>query len=129
MDHVLQFGVEGDQKRNRPSALRRDLVEILIQQRRFGFRKEIGGEFGRQLLRIGERKFLRVGLDEEVERVDHRELGGQIDLDLEGLDRLGKYVARQPIAVRVLLPIDEVVFGFDLERIARHFGAAMGCWT
>ena len=126
MDHVLQFGVERDQKRDGPVALGRDLLEVLLQQRGFGLGREIGGEFGRQLLRIGEGKFLGVGLDEEVEGIDDREFGGEIDLDLELLDQLGKHVARQPVAVRVLLPIDEVIGRRDLERIARHPRAAVG---
>ncbi len=100
MDHPLQFGVERDQKRNRPSAPRRDLLEIFRQQRAAGLGREIGGEFGRELIRIGERKFFGVGLDEKVEGIDDREFGRQIDLDLEFLDRLGKDVAREPVAVR-----------------------------
>ncbi len=125
MDHPLQLGVERDQERDRPAAPRRDLGEIFRQQRAGGFRREIGGELGRQFVRIGEGKFLGVGLDEKVEGIDDRELGGQVDLDLEFLDRLGKDVARQPVAVRVLLPIDEVIGRRDLERIARHPGAAV----
>ena len=126
MDHPLQFGVERDQKWYRAVAPRRDLRDVFRQQRAVGLGREIGGEFGRQLVRIGEGKFLGVGLDEKIEGIDDREFGGEIDLDLEFLDRLGKDVAREPVAVRVLLPIDEVVGRRDLERIARHPRAAMG---
>jgi len=126
MDHPLQFGVERDQKRNRPSVPRRELLEVFRQQRAAGLGREIGGELDREFIRIGVRKFFGIGLDEKIEGIDDREFGRQIDLDLEFLDRLGKDIAREPVAVRILLPIDEVFGRRDLERIARHPGAAVG---
>jgi hypothetical protein len=61
---------------------------------------------------------LGIRLDEEVEGVDHRHVRGEIDLDGEFVGALGKNEPRQPVAVRVLLPIDEVVGRRDLQRIA-----------
>ena len=44
---------------------------------------------------------------------------------LNSVDLLGKHEARQPVAVRVLLPVDEMLGRRDLERIARDPRAAM----
>jgi hypothetical protein len=35
----------------------------------------------------------------------------------------------QIIAVRILLPIEEVPFGFYLEGITQDRSSAMGCWS
>ena len=87
--------------------------------------REIGRKVVAQFGVVAERKLVGVRLDEKVERIDHLEIGEEIDRDgkLGGL--LGKDEARDPVAVRVLLPVHEVLFGRDLERIARHPRAAM----
>ena len=85
--------------------------------RRLGL--EIGGKFVAQVVRIGEGKVLGVGFDEEIERIDHRHLGDEVDLDAEFVGRLRKHQPRQPIAVRILLPVDEMLGRRDLQRIAR----------
>jgi hypothetical protein len=59
---------------------------------------------------VGERNFLGVRLKEEIEGIDHRHLGDQIDLDPELAGFLREHQARQVIALRVLLPVDEVLF-------------------
>jgi hypothetical protein len=41
------------------------------------------------------------------------------------IDPLRKNHPRLPVAVRVLLPVDEVVSGLDLQRIIRHRSARM----
>ena len=41
----------------------------------------IGGEVAREVLGVGEGEVLGIGLDEEVERIDHRHVGGEVDLD------------------------------------------------
>ncbi len=67
-----------------------------------------------------------VGFDEEIERIDHRKVDGQIDLDLELAHLLGKNEARLPIVVRVLLPVHEMIRRRHLEAIGKDFGAAVG---
>ena len=123
--HALQFGVERDEKIDRAVAPPRDLAHVFREQRAGRFGRQIGGEFGLQLLGIGEREFLGVGLDEKVERIDDGEFGRQIDLDLELAGLLRKHEAREPVAVRILLPVDEMLGRRDLQRIAGHAGAAM----
>ncbi len=84
------------------------------------FEVEIAAELVRQVGRQCERIARRVGLDEEVERVDHRELGMQVDRDAELGGPFRKRVARDPVAVRVVLPVHVMVRRHDLERIARR---------
>jgi len=57
----------------------------------------------------------RIIFDEEIEGVDARHVGDQLACR-EGLDRLGDDDARQKIAERVLLPMDEVA-RCDAQRI------------
>jgi hypothetical protein len=81
--------------------------------------REIGFQFAFEIVGIGERKAVGGRLDKEVERIDHRHLGREIDLDLEFGGLLRKHEPRQPIALRILLPVDEVVGRRDLERVAQ----------
>ena len=68
---------------------------------------------------------LGIFLDEKIEWIDDRHAGGEIDLDAEFAGRLRKYEPRQPVAVRVLLPIDKMAFRQDFQRVARNARAAM----
>ncbi len=72
-------------------------------------RAQIGCEVGLQARLVLEREVLGVLLDEEVERVDHHEVGDEADRDREVVDLLGEHQAGDPVAERVLLPVDEVV--------------------
>jgi hypothetical protein len=67
-----------------------------------------------------ERELLRSGLEEEIERILHRELGDQVDFERELAHLLGEHDPRQPVRLRVLLPVHEVRLRFDAQRIARH---------
>ena len=89
------------------------------------FRLQIGRELRLQFGLISERKLLGVGLDEKVERIDDRKFGGQIDLDLELRHFLRKDEPRLPIAMRVLLPVHEMLRRRHLQRIGGDFGAAV----
>ena len=122
---LLQLEVEVDEERYRSVATPGDFAQVLVEQGAEGLRLEVGGKLGLQLVGVGKRELFGVGLDEKVERIDHRELGGQIDLDAKFLDLFRKHVARQPVAMRILLPIDEVQLGLDLERIAGDFCPAV----
>ena len=71
------------------------------------------------------RTFVRLVLEEEIERIDDRHLRHKVD----GHAQLaGPFQENQPceeVAVRVLLPIEEVLFRRDLQRIAENRRAAM----
>ncbi len=66
---------------------------------------------------------LGVGLQEEIERVVHGHVGDEIDLHLERLDLFRKHDARKEVAVRILLPVQEMSLRFD--RRARSSGCAV----
>ena len=66
-----------------------------------------GGDFG-------------VRLDEEVERIDDRHVGREVDADVEPVGGLGEHQPRDPVAVRILLPVQEILVRRDVERIAEN---------
>ena len=80
-------------------------------------RPQVGLEIVQQRLGIGERDRLGVLLDEEVERVDHLQVGDQPDRDRQLAGAGRKDQPGQEVAERVLLPVDEVVGRFDLQRV------------
>ena len=83
-----------------------------------GLDLEVGRELAGVFRRVGEREGLGGGVDEEVERVHHRHVGDEVDHDLELLRLLREDQARDPVAVGVLLPVEEVLRGPDGERVA-----------
>ena len=86
-------------------------------------RPQIGLEVLQQRLRVLEADVLGAVLDEEVERVDHLQVGDQPDGDGQAAGAVGKDQAGQEVAERVLLPVDEVVGRFDLQRVGLDRGA------
>ncbi len=74
-----------------------------------GFGSAVDHQIVGEVLGIVEGPFLGGVLDEEVEGVVDRHVGDEIDLDLQFAHRLGKDEARQPVAVGVLLVIDEML--------------------
>ena len=86
----------------------------------------VDDEIGPQVLRVFERPSLRVLLDEEVERIVDRHVGDDVDLDLQFVDEFREDVAREPIAVWILLMVHEMVGGRDLQRVRYDAGTAVG---
>ena len=54
------------------------------------------------------------------QRIDDAQIGDEIDLDPEMIDFLGKDEAGEPIAVRILLPVQEMGLRLDLQRIGQN---------
>ena len=79
-------------------------------------RPQIGLEVLGERLRVLEADLFGVLLDEEVERVDHLQVGDQADGDGQAAGAGRKHQPGQEIAECVLLPVDEVVGGFDLSE-------------
>ena len=115
----LQIRVELDQEIDGRIRLPRNLLQVRREQRTGLFRLQIWREFRLQVVGVLERKGISVGLDKEVERIDHGHLRGEIDLDFQFGRLLGEDVAREPIALRVLLPVYEMVRRRNLERITQ----------
>ena len=124
---LLQAEVETDQEVDGALGLLRQRGDEFGHQRTGRLRRQIRGEVEAQIVGIDEREPLRIGLDEEVERIDDRQVGGEIDLDPEFVGLFRKYQPRQPVAVRVLLPVDEVLRGAHRKRVTGDLGAAMRC--
>jgi hypothetical protein len=79
-----------------------------------------------ELLRVFEGKVLGELVHEEVEGVDHRHVGDQIDRDRKRFGFLREDEACHPVAEGVLLPVEEVAGRLDLERITEDGRAAVG---
>ena len=95
--------------------------EPRTRRRRVEERDQLLGERGRVI----ERMELRIRLDEEIERVDDRHVGDEVDRDVERRGRLGEHEPRDPVSVGVLLPVEEVLCRSDVQRITEHRRAAM----
>src|SRR5208282_1811257 len=102
-----------------------DPVEIGLQPRPRGLRRAIDDEIRPQVLAIYERPDFRALLDEEIERIVDRHVGDDVDLDPQFVDQLRKNVAREPVAVRVLLKIHEMVGGSYFQGMRDHPGPAV----
>ena len=86
---------------------------------------EIGLQLVFQRRFVHEREFASAFLKEEIKRVEDRHLGDEIDLDFEGRCLFREDQARQIVALRVLLPIDEMLGRRDLQRIRQDRRPAM----
>ncbi len=124
-DLLLQVRIQADQEVDGAHVLGLQVADEGVQPGAALFRLQIGRQVLGQVGFVGEGQDLGVGLDEEVERIDHVHLGGQVDLDAELVRAFVEHQPRQPVAVRILLPVDEVVGGRDLQRIAGDLGPAM----
>jgi len=123
---TLEAAVHFDQEIDGAALIAVIFGDQRIEQRPLLLDIEIGGEVGLQLFVISEGISLRIRLHEEIERVDDVEIGEQVDLDREMVDRIGKDDSRQPVAMRILLPVEKMARRFDLQRIIGHLGPAMG---
>ena len=101
-------------RRNR----RPEVLQPLFQPRRARRGLKEWNQFLGKCGRIGERKRLRVRLDEEIERVDDGHVGDEVDDEFEVPRALREHQARDPVPVGILLPVQEMLRGFDFERIA-----------
>ena len=122
---LLQPVIQADQEIDGSLGTSRQRLDEVRYQRAGRLGRQIGGEVEAQVVGINEREILRISLDEEIERIDDRQVGGQVDLDPELLGLFRKHQPRQPVAVRVLLPVDEMLARPHVQGIARNLGPAM----
>ncbi len=125
LDLVRQATVEVDHEID--GALRRpvDSIEKRLQVRTRRLGRTVDDEVGPQILAIFERPDLSAFLDEEVERIIDRHVGDDVDLDLQFVDQLREDVARQPVAVGILLDVDEMLGGRDFQRMRDYARPAL----
>ena len=112
---LLQLGIEGNEKINAALLCPRDRCHVFIEQFAACHLIEIGRQLVPLPVFVGERKLLGVRLKEEIEGIDDRHLGHQIDFDPEFARLLREDQPGQVVALWILLPVDEVLFGPDLE--------------
>ena len=124
-DQLLQTLIELDQKVDRVARLARDRADQFLELRSGGFRPDESQQILVKLRLEFERPFVRGRLDEKVERIDDLHVGREVDRDREfgGLFREDK--PRQPIAVRVLLPIHVMLRRRDSQRVIGNARAAV----
>ncbi len=116
-DRLLQRSIEIDEEIDNADRALGQSRDIGCQARAKGFGVKVGRELRLQLGIVSERKLLGIGLDEKIEWIDDRKFGGQIDLDLELRYAFRKHEPRLPIAMRILLPVHEMIRRRHLERI------------
>ena len=114
---ALHQAVERDQHVHRALFAARHLVEQRLQLRPDRRQTAERCELLLEQRVVAERPGLGVRLQEEVERVDRHHVGHQIDRDVEMRDALGEHHAGKVIALRILLPVDEMRLA---ARLAAH---------
>jgi hypothetical protein len=127
-DGALHLAVEVNQKIDAGLRRRRDRFKEATQQRRQRQAVQVGFELFLLPGLVLEGKRRCIGFGKEVEGVDHRHAGDQIDLDAELARLLGEDQARQVVGLRVLLPVDEMLPWGDLQRVAEDRRARVRRW-
>ena len=122
----MHHGVQVHQEDDAAALGAVDLVQKTLQHGCDRVGDQVGGQFLLEVGFVAERELFSLRLQEEVEGVVHRHFDHQIDRDLELGGLLGKHQARLVVGKRVLLPVDKMGAGFDLERIGNHLAAAVG---
>ena len=97
---------------------RAEPLEPCGEPRPDGRRLEEGDQLLRERRRVAERVMFGIGLDEEIEWIDHTHVGRQVDDDVERRGGLGEDEPCDPVAVRVLLPVEEIRVRRDVQRVA-----------
>jgi hypothetical protein len=127
-DGALHLAIEVDQKVDAGLRRRRDRVEEATQQGRQRQAVQVRFKFFLLPGLVFERKRRRIGFGKEVERVDYRHAGDQVDFDAEFARLFREDQARQIVGLRVLLPVDEMLPRGDLQRVAEDRRARVRRW-
>ena len=114
-----ELAVQVDQEVDGAARRAVDGRETLREQRPRGHDLAERSQLALEPRLVLERKPLGRGLEEEIERILHRELGDQVDFERELAHLLGEHDPREPVRLRILLPVHEVGLRCDAQRIAR----------
>ena len=96
-----------------------DVGEVFQEQRSGGVLQTKRSEIVIQRAIVGEGKALGFRLQEKVEGIQHRHFRHEIHFDGKLTRLFGKDQPGQVIRLRILLPVDEMFFGRDSQRIAQ----------
>ena len=124
-DVARQPRVQAHHKVDGALRLAADRRQIVAEQRPLVLRAQVDRQIIADRVGVGEGVVLRRILHEEVEGIVDAHVRDQIDLDLQLRHRVGKDVARLPVAVGVLLVVHEVIGRRHLQAVAQHRGAAV----
>ena len=124
-DVVLQPLVQAHQKIDGSHRLARHLAQPLLDPGRDRQARQVRGEFVALGRVVAERETLGVRLEEEVEGVENRHLGDEVDFDRELGDALREHRPGEPVRLRILLPVEKVLGRSDAHRIRQHPTARM----
>ncbi len=126
---VAQIGiellVEGDQIIDSRRFLIGDRADIVHQDVVVFLDLQIGRQLFLESGVIRKRKALGAGFQKEIERIEDLDFQHQIDRHLEGRCLFRKDDAGQPVAERILLPVDEMVCRLDLQGVGLHMRLGM----
>ncbi|EKD60036.1 MAG: hypothetical protein ACD_54C00976G0001 [uncultured bacterium] len=118
-DFLRELRVQPDDEIGGAQRCAGDAGQQGLQQRAGGIGLAVDHQIVGNIGGVIERPGFGAGFDEEIERVVDGHVGGEIDLDTQFCHRIGKDIARQPVAVGVLLIVHEMIGGRDLQRV-RH---------
>ena len=125
VDALLHPHVQRDQHVHRALFVAADPGQEVGQQRAGGFQSAERRQFLVQHMIVCEREGLRLRFQEEVERIDGDHIRHQVDGDDKPVDLFRENRPRQMVALRVLLPIDEMRLRLDLQCVGQDRGACM----
>src|SRR5215472_12424614 len=117
-EFLLNTAVEVDQELHRIARFARSCVHKCRHPWSGRFSLAIGGKLMFELRGVDERKLLRVVLDEEIEGIKNGQVRQEVNVNGKLRSPVRKHVTGEPIAVRVLLPINEMLSRCNLERVA-----------
>ena len=122
---VLQTLVQADQEVDGAKFFARNLREPGGEFRPGGLCLKIRPQFTGKGLIVSKRIIFRRRLQEKVERIEDSHFRDQIHFHEKLGGGFGEDEARQVVSLWILLPVDEVVCGLDLQRISENRGAAV----
>jgi len=118
---VLHAPIETHQIVNCPGPIARYFGEKLRQAGSRWFQFEIRTQFTSQNGFVGKGELFSGRLQEKVKGIVDTHFGKKIDLYVEFRSRFREHQPRQIVALGILLPIDEMLFGADLQRIRKDW--------
>ncbi len=124
-DVLCQPAVEIDEEIDGADPAPIDRAETVAEPRTGREPLEVRRELLVQPGLVRERKRFGRRFEKEVERIEDRQLGGQVDVDQQLSRLVGEHESREVVAVGVLLPVDEVSLRRDLQRVAQDRRAAV----
>jgi hypothetical protein len=118
-DHVANVArealIDADDEINGAAGVARQGRQVALIEGRGRRLDQVRRQFLPIIRVVLEWKILRFGREEEIERIEHRHLGDQINLDAQLAGRIRKYQSGEVVCLGVLLPIDEMAGRLHLE--------------